>query len=309
MNSAICTLFEGDYHFGLGALCNSLYKNGYRGMIYAGHRGPLPPWAAEAAWESGHSELMVAPDFRLRLIPVSSDIHLTYFKADFMLSLWRDHCANADCLFYFDPDITVFCRWSFFEEWVEGGVTVCADVNSDMPASHPIRRAWSRYFGEQGVEIVREQSTYFNAGFVGMTKKNAGFLNTWQHIQQVMKPAVGELQEIGIADRTFPFHMPDQDALNIATMVCAEPISCLGRDGMDFHTGGGGFVMRHATGGVKPWQKKMLWSTVAKAIPPGRADKAFLKYVESPINLYGPLRLSLKKLDMFAASALGRYIR
>jgi hypothetical protein len=77
---------------------------------------------------------------------------------------------------------------------------------------------------------------------------------------------------------------------------------------MDFVHGGGFCIMTHAAGGsVKPWRKKMLWSAL-RAIPPRRADKAFLRYADSPIRLYSPLRLSLKKLDLLAGSALGRYI-
>jgi hypothetical protein len=32
-----------------------------------------------------------------------------------------------DILSYFDPDITIKCRWSFFEEWVQNGLALVED--------------------------------------------------------------------------------------------------------------------------------------------------------------------------------------
>jgi len=309
MTSAICTLFESDHHYGVGALCNSLFAGGYRGTVYAGYRGSLPPWAAGAVRTDGYSELAVAPEFRVRFVPLATKVHFTYYKSDFMLGLWQDHCPNTDALFYFDPDITVSCRWSFFAEWVECGVALCADVNADMPASHPLRHAWMRYFGPYGFQVTHHRDTYFNGGFIGVSKPNCGFLQTWRRLIQLLEPAVGGLQNLVVSDRSSLFHTPDQDALNVAAMTCKEPISCVGQDGMDLQWGGGGYIMRHAVGNPKPWRKKFLWSTLTKGQPPARADKAYFRNASSPIRLYHPLPLSFKKADLLAGSALGRYIR
>ena len=52
MNSVICTLYEGHYHFGVASLANSLYSNGFRGDIYIGLKGDLPFWAKMAKTEN-----------------------------------------------------------------------------------------------------------------------------------------------------------------------------------------------------------------------------------------------------------------
>ena len=226
-----------------------------------------------------------------------------------MLSLWDAYCPEADSLFYFDPDILVECRWSFFEEWIRFGVAVCADINPLFPDDHPRRHAWREYFEPHGVRFIRQQSTAFNAGFVGLSRQHRDFLRTWQHLQLLMEPAIDGLQNVFVKDRTFLFHWTDQDAFNVATMVCEEPVSSAGLEGMDFMHGGGFCLMTHAAGGgLKPWKKKMLWSAL-RAIPPRRTDKAFFRYANAPIRLFSPLGLRLRKLDLLVGSALGRYIR
>lgn len=39
----ICTLFDGDFHYGLAAMLNSLVQAGYKGTVWAGYRGALHP--------------------------------------------------------------------------------------------------------------------------------------------------------------------------------------------------------------------------------------------------------------------------
>lgn len=309
MNSAICTLFEGDYHYGVAALANSLYAQGYRGTIYAGYRGALPPWVTGPRTPRGFAEFSPVEGLTLKFIPLTTDVHLTNFKPDFMLSLWREYCPQAESFFYFDPDITILCAWSFYEEWVKGGVAVCADINPSMPVHHPIRHAWKRFYQPLGINLHRDLDLYFNGGFFGLRREQMEFLYCWQRLQELMSPEIGGLKNVNIRDRTYLFHKTDQDALNVAAMVSESPISPMGQDGMDFQNGGGGYVMSHALGGQKPWKKQFIKSVFRRGAAPSRADRTYFRHVTSPIQLYSPLALAIKRFRLLTACYLGRFIR
>jgi hypothetical protein len=307
MNSAVCTLFEGNYHYGLGALANSLYAQGFRGVIFAGYRGALPPWAG-ATVRDGVTECSPAEGLTLRFIPLTTKAHLTNFKPDFMLSLWRDHCPQAESLFYFDPDITVIGRWTFFEAWVQDGVALCADVNPAMPPQHPLRNAWKQFYQPRGIGMRRELDLYFNGGFIGVHEQHQEFLRCWQKLQELMTPEIGGLQNVNIQDRTYLFHKTDQDALNVAAMASESPISPMGQDGMDLQPGGGGYVMSHAVGGQKPWKKPFLRTLFRRGWAPSRADRMYFRHVESPIRLYPAPALARARLFLLTACFLGRFL-
>jgi hypothetical protein len=308
MNAAVCTLFEGNYHYGVGSLVNSLYASGFRGTIYAGYRGGLPPWASGGQRSNGAIEFSPAQGLRLKFVPLTATIHLTNFKPDFSLSLWRRYCPEAESLFYFDPDITVMCPWSFYEGWVKAGVALCADVNPSMPANHPLRHAWKRFYLPHGIVFRREPDLYFNGGFFGLRQEQMEFLRCWQKLQELMAPEIGGLENVNVRDRSFLFHKTDQDAMNVAAMTSESPISPMGQDGMDIQQGGGGYVMSHAVGGLKPWRKPFLRTLFMKGHAPSRADRMFFRNVKHPIRLYSPAVLSCKYASLRAASLLGRFM-
>jgi len=189
---------------------------------------------------------------------------------------------------------------------VQAGVALCADINPSMPANHPIRHAWKRFYQPHGIAFRREPEIYFNGGFCGLRREDMEFLQCWQRVQELMTPEIGGLKNVNVRDRTFLFCKTDQDALNITAMACASPISPMGQDGMDFQHGGGGYVMSHAVGMQKPWDKQFVRSLVLKGNSPSRADRTFFRHAKSPIQLYSSATLSCRNAVLLAVSFLGR---
>lgn len=307
MQSAICTLFEGHYHYGLGALVNSLYLNGFRGVIWAGYRGELPFWAKPLKSCDSFQEFIVAEGCVIRFVPVTANIHFTNYKPNFMLYLWEHYCPNTEAMFYFDPDIVIKCRWSFFEEWVGHGIALCQEiVNSSMPSDHPIRMAWKNYAVQRGFECNRSLNQYFNGGFIGIRKEYISALNVWKDLQEGLSNIGVNLSGQMLTDRTYPFYGSDQDVLNLMAMITPHPLSTIGPESMDFVCGG--FTMSHAVGSPKPWCKKMMIEAL-KGVPPSAADKGYWQNTQTPIQLYPAHTLALKRFDISCAAAIGRIYR
>jgi hypothetical protein len=290
----------------VGALVNSLYENGYRGIIWAGYRGALPPWASPVQRRDGYDEFIVTPDCHIRFLLVTTEIHLTNHKPAFMLDLWQNQASAADRLFYFDPDITVLCEWGFFLNWVEDGVALCEDVNSPMPSSHPIRNTWRRFFEKNEIPLTKPLDAYMNGGFVGLKREHRELLAVWQQLIAVRMEEAGAGDSLLVGSRPFAFYNADQDLLNAALMACDIPLSLVGREGMDFAPGG--YIMSHAIGGFKPWTKRFVRMALG-GVPPSAADKSYWRNVQRPIRLYTRASLVRHRLALKVGSAIGRFLR
>jgi len=322
MQSAICTLFEGHYHFGLAALTNSLYKQGYRGSIYAGFRGELPPWAVSASdnlslkWKNGKT-LPVADGLQLHFLPLETAYHLTNYKPDFMLELWDGPAANASNMFYFDPDIVVVRSWELFEEWTSCGVAVSEDVNSPLEEHHPRRVAWRRYFGEKGINLQFINAIYVNGGFIGISKVDIVFLELWRKVQETMAPVIGGLNlsifqddHMELLEKAggpfMPFVKTDQDALNAAIEATSQKISFIRKEGMGFDNGFN--MMYHALGSTKPWNWKPFIQSIGGR-PPRKVDIEYWKVVNSPILTMSSNIVFLRKISLKITIAIGRFYK
>lgn len=314
MKSVICTLYEGHYHHGVAALSNSLYKKGFRGSVYVGYRGGLPPWAIHAYdnqylnWQ-GTKTLAVADGLDLHFLPVVTNFHLANFKPDFMLQLWETIPNEVEAMFYFDPDITLKCHWDFIEKWSQFGVTLVHEiVGNDMPHTHPKRGMWNEIIIKSDKEVKRQINNYFNSGFCGVTKANIEFLKTWSTIIHISSEYFG-FKINHFSDYVEPwslFPSGDQDAMNIATMCSNSDISEFGPEGMDFTYGG--WLMSHSTCQPKPW-KINLFNKFINGRSISMAEKNYWENVNGVINSYSKNKVDRINFFITVLSFLQRFYK
>ena len=305
IKSVVCTVFEKNYHYGVGALANSLYAGGYRGILYTGYRGPLPPWVKDATIDTeGNTEFVVAPDLSIYFVPQDTDEMLANIKPDLIQQIWERYGDTIENVFYIDCDIIVKARWENMEEWARHGVALCEDMNSPVALTHPLRAQWREYYAKFGIDYQPRDNIYVNGGFVGINEKYQGFAKLWLELQNYMKQYTGKQHRIGIADRWNMFHFMDQDALNVAKDLIPE-VSIIGKEAMDF--GRFGHVMSHAAGPRKPWQTTYLKDIFLRGTRPSMSDKLYWHHVSHPIRLYSEQTVRRKRVALRVASLTGRF--
>jgi hypothetical protein len=307
-SAAVCTLFEGDFHIGLAAFLNSLVHAGFSGTVWAGYRGPLPPWIDQLKKVSDRNHVyLVANGIRLEFLPLTTEIHLTNYKPQFMLDLFFGPARGCEYLWYFDPDICLRAPWSFFADWQRYGIALCQEiVNNSLPHDSPVRRQWAEIAAAIGLgSNPRALNHYYNGGMVGVAAAHADFLRIWKRIIEYAGENGCDLTAFMPGNPDTPFHASDQDALNIAAMYSEFPLSTLGPQGMGF---AGGDVKMYHTVGQKPWRGSFLLRALA-GIPPTSAMKFFFTQVSEPIRPYSPLKLSANRLACAIAAFIGRFYR
>jgi hypothetical protein len=305
--SGVCTLFEGDFHFGLAAFLNSLARAGYIGTVWAGYRGALPPWLDQLQRSDGaENEYLISGKIRLVLLAQTTEIHLTNYKPEFMLELLSGPARGCEYLWYFDPDIFIRVPWAFFADWQRGGIALCQEiVNNNLPDNSPLRHQWSQIASTIGLSNPRALNHYLNGGMVGVAAAHADFLETWKRLIERAAELGCDLKAFMPGDREMPFHASDQDALNIAAMYSEFPLSILGPQGMGFLPGD---VKMYHTVGQKPWRGSFLLRAL-DGRPPSNAMKFYLTQVSSPIRAYSPLQLGARRVACSIAALIGRFYR
>ncbi|MCU0565503.1 MAG: hypothetical protein MUF49_02780 [Oculatellaceae cyanobacterium Prado106] len=324
MKTAICTLYEGDYHYGVAVLTNSLYRHGFRGEVWVGYRGSLPPWATLLLPVSSFQDrgspdrvcpdqvfsLAIAPDCTLHFVPINPPIHLANYKPDFMVDILERYSPETEAICYFDPDIVNKCDWDFYDRWLHHGIALCGDSWYEVPAHHPRRLAWIEFAAAQGFPCKRSLDYHYNSGFVGVHRRYLPLLVYWQKLIYLAGcEGHANLKDIycAKATRTYPYVTQDQVALNIALMLTSFPLSTIGPEGMDFAPHG--TTMSHATAPqVKPWRKRLVKSAIA-GVPPTPTDRLFWQHSQSPIPAYDTKITRQKERGLAIASLIGRVIR
>ena len=316
MRLAICTLFEGGYHYGVGPLANSLHACGFRGVIWAGYRGPLPTWAQPVVEAGEYAEFQVAEGCVIRFVPLETQAHLTNYKPDFMLRIFETYAPDCGGLFYLDPDIVVCDEWANFEEWIACGVAVSEDVNSPFAAQHPRRVGWRRFYKGHGVQLRFKEAFYANGGFVGVRRADIAFLELWKRLQDDLWKAIGGAEYSGFAgthtltgrnDYPTCFDKTDQDVLN-AAIEAGEgiPVSFENKRAMGFEPGKA--MLPHALGQDKPWKRNYVREAFCgKGLR--TVDKEYWRYAEGPVRVFTPQQLRAKRLALKVAAVIGRFIR
>ena len=292
---------------------------GFKGTIYAGFRGDLPPWAEKSAkpLPGGHTAVQVTPDVRLVFIPLKTSAHLTNYKPDFMLQIEALTAAESDGLIYIDPDIVLDVDWGFIEDWVSCGVAVCADVNSPLDENHPSRVGWRRFFKQYGHHLQFRTTSYANGGFIGLTWNYRKLLPLWQEFMTHIGELLGGKDVVGIQGGKYLekhygfancFSKTDQDAMNAILEASPDiPISFLGHEAMGFRAGHA--ILPHALGITKPWNRRYLMSLVITGTAPTRVDKLYWTDVEGPLKPFSPAHISSIRTQLALCSTLGRLIR
>jgi hypothetical protein len=272
------TLAENKYFYGVAALINSIIKNGtYADKIVVGYRGALPLWLPILTNSKNGKALTLKNGFIIDFVELEGDLHMVHEKPKWFYHLSHVLEPEASEYFFFDSDIILINRMSFFGEWIRQGVAICEDINYDMSSNHPIRKQWIELAKYNNYVINDIPSRYYNSGFLGWTKETIPFISDWNNCSKILMEVAGDLKQFRVNDRTNVVLSANQDSLNMAVMITNSGVSTIGPEAMGFNYGLP--LMLHPLG-PKPWDINFLINFF-KGKPPRHADIEFWKNVNS----------------------------
>ncbi len=272
----LTTLAERDYFLGLAALLNSVVKHGtYVDKAIVGYRGDLPEWIPELHPTKNGRSFRTKSGLEVELVELSGTLHMVHEKPKWFLHLTEVLAPGADEYFFFDSDIVVNARMSFFGEWVKQGIALCGDVNFTFHRHHPIRKSWASFARAAGHAITYELDDYYNSGFLGWTQETKQFIHDWNKAFAILAPYSGNMKKFRVFDRTATVLSTNQDSLNLAAMITDQPISPVGPEAMGFIYG---MRLMHHPIGPKPW-KRSFFKEFFRGKPPRESDVMFWQNV------------------------------
>lgn len=299
------TLAEKDYFYGVAALLNTMVKHGtYADKIVVGYRGALPSWLPALTDTRNGKSFLMKGKLEVEFVEVHGNLHMVHEKPKWFYHLTEVLEPDADEYFFFDSDILIINRMSFFGEWVKQGVALCEDINNEMGVTHPIRKQWKKILDSKNKVIVNDLDRYYNSGFLGWTKETKAFIREWDECFTILKEIAGDLTKFRVNDRTGVVLSANQDSLNLAAMITHCPISVIGKAAMGFDYGMR--VMLHPLG-AKPWGRNFI-GDFFKGKVPRRADVLFWESVNSAeLKPYPSFYLTRKLLAVKISKFLARF--
>jgi hypothetical protein len=305
--TAICTLWEKDFHKGTGALVNSLVRSGFQGKVWAGYRGPLPPWAADARAISPDIHSVAAgPNVEVLLVRLETSMHFAQYKALWMLDVLNRLDPYAGALYYFDPDVMLLASWSFFEQWLTYGIAACEDGSYPLNPTHPLVRGWQAYAATLGYPDWHFFGAQLNSGLVGISRQHIAFLDLWQKLMDDVRRDFQLSESLKTSRRTDLFYASDQDVLTMAFCVSDFPISYVGQDGMAF--GRGEWLTVHAYS-PKPWRRRVFRDLLVEGHKPDTALRQYWSLVSEPLAIEPEGRVRRHRRWIPLAALLSRFYK
>lgn len=300
----VCTLWEKDHHKGVGTLVNSLVRAGYRGKVWAGFRGDLPPWAAEAVPNGNGHVVHTKAGVEVILVKLDISLHFAQYKAGWMKHVLESLAPDAEGVFYFDPDVFVLADWAFFERWLGYGIAACEDVEFPLNPTHPMVHHWRAYAKKLGYAPQRDAAVYLNSGLVGVSRQHSTFLDLWEELLHAIRRDFGVGDQLKTEKRSDHFYIPDQDAFTLATILTPHPISWVGPDGMAFERGE--WLTHHAYQ-RKPWRRKILRDLLRDGDKPDSGSRLYWKFAGTPIQVEAPAKVRQHRWLLPLGAFLSRF--
>lgn len=303
----VTTLYENHYDYGVGGLLNSLVKANFEGIFCVGYKGKLPFWINQLKKSEEFPDLyQVTEKIYLRFDLLDNiGMHFGYYKP-YYLQKMAELYPDAKGWFYFDPDIVVLGNWSFFENWLKSGVSLCQDSNYTLLHwNHPWRNIWRKDFAEYYKGVNENLNIYINSGFIGINKENFEIVTRWIAINEKYKKLGNPIAFFNKGDGMGAYK-GDQDVLNaVITLSPDLKLSIIGKEGMAFdfpHA-----LMAHAidSSGIKPWKRKYIKnSLLGNKI--SVTDELFLNFCSNPIEIYGSFSLKKRKFFLILSKIINR---